>query len=488
METLQETPTSQKAHSSRAEQIAQALVVGVLIAIPGLVCLHMALVADPDVWWHMRVGQWILAHHQVPYVDYFSREAGRPWAAYSWLFEVVVFQSFQHFGLAGILAYTTAMVAAIAAAIYHLVKRLQSDFMLAVLLTFVASLSLVQLFTPRSWLITILFFVIEIDILMGVRRTGPSRQLLWLPLLFGLWANLHIQFIDGLVVMGIALGEAVLSRWWAPARARLKLVWMIGIFVACVLASLLNPYGWHIYQIAYRVADQPGTLYLIAEMHALAFRNLADYTMVFLALAAAGTLAWHRRVAVFEILMLAFAAVVSFRSGRDMWVMIITATTILAQGIRSSQKEQQPFPVYFLPVTVATIGLLLFAGTIGMRLNNAKLRAQVDEHLPVRAVEVAREKGLSGSLFNNFDWGGYLIWSLRMPVSVDGRADLYGDKRLKRSFATWNGAPDWASDPDLESARLVVAPIDAPLTQLLRMDPHFQLVFEDKIAALFVAR
>src|SRR6185437_73996 len=196
--------------------------IGVLIAIPALVCLHTAFVADADIWWHMRVGQWIVAHHQVPHIDYFSREAGRPWADYSWLFEVAVFQSFQHFGLAGILAYTTAMVVAITAAIYHLVRRLQPDFMLAVLLTFVAGLALTRLFAPRAWLITILFFIIEIDILMGVRKTGRTRQMLWLPLLFALWANLHIQFIDGLVVMGIALCEAALSRWWAPARTRLK--------------------------------------------------------------------------------------------------------------------------------------------------------------------------------------------------------------------------------------------------------------------------
>lgn len=488
MEALQDTPATQTIHASRAEQIAQAVVVGVLIAIPALVCLHMAFVADADIWWHMRVGQWILAHHQVPHVDYFSRGAGRPWAAYSWLFEVAVFQSFQHLGLAGILAYTTAMVVAIAAAIYHLVRRLQPDFMLAVLLTFVASLALVRLFAPRAWLITILFFAIEIDILMGVRKTGRNRQLLWLPALYILWANLHIQFIDGLVVMGIAVGEAVLSRWWGPARTRLKPAWMIGIFVACLLATCISPFGWRIYQVAYHAATQPGILYLITEFHALAFRTLADYTTLFLALAAAGTLAWRRRFAVFETLLLAFAAIVSFRSGRDMWVMIIVATTILAQGLRSREKEQPSFPVYFLPITAGVVALLLFAGTVGMHVNNAELRAQVAEHLPLRAVEVAKEKGFSGPLFNNFDWGGYLIWKLRMPVSVDGRADYYGDKRLQRSFSTWDGAPDWASDPDLNSARLVVAPINAPLTQLLRMDPHFQLAFQDKIAALFVAR
>jgi hypothetical protein len=91
-------------------------------------------------------------------------------------------------------------------------------------------------------------------------------------------------------------------------------------------------------------------------------------------------------------------------------------------------------------------------------------------------------------LYNDFDWGGYLIWALRMPVSIDGRAAFYGDKAIDRSVATWNAEPDWASDPALISAGVVLEPVKAPLVQVLRMDPRFKLVFEDKVAAVFVAR
>jgi len=59
---------------------------------------------------------------------------------------------------------------------------------------------------------------------------------------------------------------------------------------------------------------------------------------------------------------------------------------------------------------------------------------------------------------------------------------------IDRSVATWNGEPDWASDTNLEKAGLVIGPAKSPLTQLLRMDPRFQLAYEDKLAAVFVAR
>jgi len=107
-------------------------------------------------------------------------------------------------------------------------------------------------------------------------------------------------------------------------------------------------------------------------------------------------------------------------------------------------------------------------------------------------VEAVRAKGyadtLHGPVFNDFNWGGYMIWALRMPVSIDGRAAFYGDQRLDRSTATWNAEPDWASDTQLTSAGLVIGPVKAALMQVLRMDPRYQLVYEDKVAAVFVQR
>jgi hypothetical protein len=108
--------------------------------------------------------------------------------------------------------------------------------------------------------------------------------------------------------------------------------------------------------------------------------------------------------------------------------------------------------------------------------------------MPVRAVNNVLQNHYEGALFNNFTWGGYLIWSLRMPVSLDGRAALYGDQRIDRSVSTWSGQPGWSADPDLVSAGIVIGPVRSPLTQLLRHDNRFQLAYEDELAAVFTAR
>lgn len=471
-----------------AERVVQTIVMAVLFACPALMAVHAACAADPDIFWHIQVGEWILQHHSVPRLEIFSGPlAGKPWLAYSWLFELLVVKLFYRLGLAGIVGYSAAMVLAITAALHHLVRRLQRDFSLTVLLTFVSLFSMTPLYTPRPWHFSILFFVLELDILMHVRKTGRLRELAWLPLIFALWANIHIEYIYGLAVLGLALVESIVARWSSIAETRTKPAWMGCVLLASLLATLANPFGWGIYRVVYELVTQGGGLRQVSEMQAIPFRNLANYCALFLALASAGALAWTRRFRLFESGVFLFAVVLSFRSQRDVWLIAVVAAAILASTIAGRDKNLIPLPRFAATLATIAAALAILAGFRAMKVNETALDAQVANIMPVRAVEAIRAKNYAGPLYNDFNWGGYLIWALRMPVSIDGRTNLYGNERMDRSIATWNAEPDWASDPELKSAGLVIGPVKAPLTQMLRMDSHYRLVYEDKVAAVFVA-
>jgi hypothetical protein len=116
------------------------------------------------------------------------------------------------------------------------------------------------------------------------------------------------------------------------------------------------------------------------------------------------------------------------------------------------------------------------------------LQTQVAKNLPADAVKAIQAGGYTGLVYDDYNWGGYLIWALQQPVVVDGRASFYGDQRIDRSINTWTGHKDWASDPDLKAASIVIGPANEALTQLLRTDSHFKLIYEDKMAAVFAAR
>src|SRR5262245_9306425 len=172
----------------------------------------MVPVIDPDIWWHLRTGKWIVDHAQVPATDPFSAYGmGKPWVAYSWLFEILVYALFTKLGLMGILVFTVSMSLLIALVLHGALRRAALPFIVEVFFVAVALSAMSRIISPRSWLFSILFFTVELFILFHVRRTDRFAPLLALPPLFVLWANLHMQFVYGLAVLGLFLVEVVLS-------------------------------------------------------------------------------------------------------------------------------------------------------------------------------------------------------------------------------------------------------------------------------------
>ena len=94
---------------------------------------------------------------------------------------------------------------------------------------------------PRTWMLSILFLIWEFRLL------NNSRHLWWLPLIFAFWANLHIQFVDGLLFLGVAYLAAVFEK--KPAKE------LLAVLVASALATLANPYGYKVYVVVFSVRD-----------------------------------------------------------------------------------------------------------------------------------------------------------------------------------------------------------------------------------------
>ena len=65
---------------------------------------------DPDLWWHLRTGQWILENRAIPHSDPFSfTMLGTHWVAHEWLADIGLYLLYQAGGLTA-LALSTALV------------------------------------------------------------------------------------------------------------------------------------------------------------------------------------------------------------------------------------------------------------------------------------------------------------------------------------------------------------------------------------------
>jgi len=445
------------------------------------VTINTASVMDEDIWWHLQTGRWILAHHAVPTRDMFSAHAaGQPWIAYSWLFDVLASGLFDFGGYRAILALSTFALLAYTAWATVFLSRFTS-LVRAMILAFAAYTAVMPLKSPRPWLFTILFFAAELSLLWIARERNRPALLLPIVPLFALWANIHIQFVYGLALIGLFALEGFLPSGPAP---RLRGIWLWLLLAASSLATLLNPYGWNLYRVVAQYATQTAPLTYVAEMQAMPFRDVMNWMVLVLICAAFFVLGSARRKNLLLITALAVSCYCGFRSQRDVWFPVTFAILALGSNMPSNAAPARSRQTCWiaLPLTiVATLGFL----TLDPRFSDTALRNAVEQRFPAKAGAYIESHALQGPLFNPYGWGGYLIWRLpNMPVSIDGRANLY-EATLADAANTVRGAKTWRQDGDLRKAKTILLEQGGPLATVLRSDPHYRLLYEDSVAAVF---
>ena len=468
--------------------IRRWLILAGVFFVPGFISLRLAAIADPDIYWHIRTGDWILQHHALPRTDPFS-VAQSPWIAYSWLFDLISRAAFKFWNLGGLLALTVAFTLLVSLATFSLARRFQPDFIKASLLTVLSLVAMAQLYTPRPWIFSIVLFAIQVQLLFATRQDGQWRRLLWLPPLYAIVANIHVQFVYSLAVLGLAAAVAsvqtIAPRVVRDEQPSARPLWVT--FIACALAPLINPYGWGIYRVIARYAT--GTVEQhITEMQAMTFREISHFAALGIVVFAFYLLGKHRVTDPFLWGLMIFSCYLGFRSVRDIWLAVLSSTAIIAT--LTATRAQASYRVSRLQLITAVLGAAAFIVIVP---RPAEVRSPLDRRLasvfPVDAAHYIEQSSLSGPMFNFPDWGGFLIHYLpEVPVQTDGRTNVHSGQRLQRSLQTWSGSPGWQSDPELARANLIIGSPYLPLTQLLATDSRFKLVYHDDVAHVFVRR
>ena len=187
--------------------------------------------ADPDLWGHVRFGLDALATHSLPAIDPYSFTQDRAWLNHEWLSEIVMAAAYQGMGTLGLRLLKAAIVVCSFALVWRAYRGTAWPAKLAATawLAF-GAVHMIATVRPQLW--SLLF-----TIAIARQLVVPSRHAYWgLPVLFGLWANLHGGWIVGLGIVGlwVAFGGVVEAgkRTYAWAMAG-----------ACALATLATPDG-----------------------------------------------------------------------------------------------------------------------------------------------------------------------------------------------------------------------------------------------------
>jgi hypothetical protein len=453
---------------------------------------------DPDYWWHARTGQLIVESGSVPTTDPYSfTAAGQPWVAHEWLTEVLFYAVQHQFGYLGNVVLI-ALLGCLAAVLLFATCRLRGagDLAAVVLVLWAFGMSLGS-FGVRPQTISRVLLTVLALLLSLYRVRGDRRWLLALPPLFVLWVNLHGGFAIGIGLLGLTLlGEAIEA--WRCQRAW-SWLWPLAVaFAACVLATLLNPNGpaGSLYPLAF-LPQATGGQQLIAEWQPPDLRQLtfAPFGSSLLLLLALGLS--RRPLGAPEVLWGVAFCFLALQSVRNiqLYAMVVPpllgarlACEVPAFGRKVAEWRNPP-----RMVALWTLVSVLCAGVFLARFNQlgdwpVQLNVEPDARaFPVAGAAYLRDHPSQGNLFNQFEWGGYLIYTEypSQSVFIDGRPDMYGNALFNEYVTVASVQPGWRAILDAHAITSVLVDRDGPLAATLLADPAWQNVFVGPVERIF---
>lgn len=479
-------------------RLLRVVVLAILLTvIAGPTLLPKFSVVDNDIWLHLKVGDWVVEHSAVPHTGILSRTAGdRPWMAYSWVYEVLLSFFHSRFHLIGIGVYGLLLTLAAAYSLFWMTRRLSGSFWISCLLATASCAAFLFNMFPRPAFFSMILFTVTLTLLLEARRTGRIQLLYWLPPLFVLWANVHIQFIYGVFTVGLFVGVSLMQEWAARAGfapdsllpTSLPAGKVALILGGCLLATCIGPYTYHLYFVVFDYAASKFPYTFVREFQALSFRNYTDFLQLLLTGFAFFALGRRKQLDPFLLALLSVGAAVGFRSARDSWFVCIPAAACIALAFGGSERETNEtiWEKTGLALAVALL-ILLYARAMGF--NSPNLRLAINNVYPVQAINFLHERPQRGPLYNTYDWGDFISWYMpEYPVAIDGRTDLYGDEIDTCFYMTENGDASYVDDPYLNEANLILLPMQKPLTRILASDPRFNVIYKDSLAVVFVRR
>ncbi len=211
-----------------------------------------------------------------------------------------------------------------------------------------------------------------------------------------------------------------------------------------------------------------------------------------------------RNINLFSIVVTPFIAVYLSYAWRDLWRQVRSMVGSRESGVRSRESgvgsrksevgSRKSAGHRAVRPAMAALNLTLAAVLVVAVLVSSAPNLTAKHNLAIQAgrfpagtVSYLRTHRLTGPLFNSYDWGGYLIWTLypRVRVYVDGRPDMYGDHFIDDFVHTWQARTGWQATLRRQGVRLVLVEPSSGLGRALAGAPGWRVVSRDKVSVLY---
>jgi hypothetical protein len=463
------------------------------------------LLSDADTGWHIRAGEFILSTFSVPKQDIFSFITPPPhWINHQWLSEVIMAWVHQLLGLTGIVILFSLLISLSYSMLFKLMQKERGNIFLAVLIILLTIASSIFHWLARPHIFSLLMFVISYALLEWF-QSGHIRVLYLFPPLILFWVNLHGGFISGFILVLIYLignlVKFILSKGEGKGGYRKKTIALTLTLLACLVVSPINPYGLQMILYPFKLISQKLIMDHMAEFQSPNFHHLllvpSKYFLLLMILVI-GIL--RKNLDIIEILLIIVFVNMALYSQRFIPLFCIVAAPIFVRNVQwmLSQSKNRFIELFqkksedISSMDTSGSGYLwLMVGILVVALTVAtnRIEHKFDEtRKPVEAVNFLKKVSLKGNMFNDDEFGDYIIYSAhpRYKVFIDSRIDMYGVDQFKDYLTLVYLKPGWENVIEKYSMNWGIFDADSVLSGHLMGRGDWRLIYSDKVANIFV--
>lgn len=447
---------------------------------------------DPDMWWHLKLGEMTWTTHHAPVTDLFSYTTNHhSYIPHEWLSQLTLYAAYHLGGYRGMMLWLCFFTAAILVGGYALCTLYSGNAKVSLMGALTIFVFGTVGFSMRPQMIGYLLLIVELA-LLHLGRTKSSRWFWGLSPLFALWVNCHGLFSLGFAVAAVYLlssfshfqaGLLVAPHWEANRRQTLTVA-----FAISGLLLFLNPVGTKlvlyplsavfVHSMGVNAVSEWAPLQL-AGTRGMAYLGVLG-AILLLVIVRRTELFWH------ELLTMMLATWLAASHERLLFAFGIlvapTLTRLLADWWGGYSTEQDH------PVANAALIFASLCLCVKVFPSAEDLRNQVEENSPVKAVEFIKSHQLQGPMLNDWVSGGYLVWALpEHPDFIDGRADIFEWAGVLGEFGRW---ATLESPPNelLEKYHISFCLLtrSAPMARIMPLLPNWRVVYSDNNSIIFM--
>ena len=454
---------------------------------------------DGDLGRHLALGTYMLNTRNVPLNDVLSfTRSGAPRPPYEWLAQIGLAGVNRLLGLDGVVLLTALVIAAAFLVVCSDALSRSRSPVIAVLISAWAAVASSLHWLTRPHIFSFLFFALWVASLERLRT--KQRIPLWaLPALMLVWANTHGGFVLGF----LAWAAYVLGSWLERSRhhgtssdGRRQLLLVGG---ASLVASAITPDLWHNWEAVL----QNRSAYVLSHT---AETMMPDFSLPgtwpfigMLSLGLVGIALNFKILIPAHVLLLVGLAILGAAMARNIPLFAIAAGPILSDwfgGALTSRRRWARLEAAVWKIEVGLAGfvwpaLVVFGALAWFSYQSVERHRQAYQFspgiFPVKAVDWLQTHPVQGNLFNDFNWGGYVLYRLwpNQQVFIDSQSDFYGEALTREYEDLMSAEGDWRAALERYEIRSVLVPPSSVLAERLQVDAAWQPLFGDQTAVIF---